>query len=356
MKISFLNKKITGILSVVPSNKVLFEDEMHNYSFSEAKSLKLKTAMGFHSKHVVTDESTTSFDLISYGLDYLFENHLLEKDTIDAVIFVSQSPEYIMPPTSNLLHGKYNLNDHVYCLDINQGCAGFVIGLQQAFMLLNNIGINKVVLCNADVLSPKVSKYDRNSNPLIGDAGAITIIENCLEDNPIIGEIQMNGEGALALNIPAGGARLPISEETTAMYEDSFGNKRSKNHLVMQGDNVFNFVQTKVPEQINKVITSVEGLDIEQIDYFLFHQPNRFMLQKLADRIGVSRDKLPSNVVENFGNSSGVTIPLVTTYNLGSKLEEEEFKVCFSGFGVGLTWGTMIMDLGNLDFCKLIYK
>lgn len=355
MKIDFSNKRITGMLSVLPSNEILFEDEMHNYSFSEAKSLKLKAAMGFKSKRVVADESTTSFDLVVKGLDYLFENDLLDKNSIDAIIFVSQSPEYIMPPTSNLLHGKYELDERVYCLDINQGCAGFVMGLQQSFMLLNNPGMNKIVLCNADVLSPKVSKFDRNSNPIIGDAAAITIVENTTESTSIVGEIRMDGSGAMALNVPAGGARLPISEETSALYEDTFGNKRSKNHLVMQGDNVFNFVQTKVPEQIKNIIESSND-SVDTIDYFLFHQPNRFMLQKLADKIGVSRDKLPFNVVENFGNSSGVTIPVVTTFNLGEKLEQSEMKVCFSGFGVGLTWGTIIMKLGKLDFCKLIYN
>lgn len=343
------------MLSILPSNEVMFEDEMHNYSFSEAKSLKLKVAMGFKSKRIVAEDTTTSFDLAVAGLDYLFENDLLEKKSIDAVLFVSQSPEYIMPPTSNLIHGKYELDERVICLDINQGCAGFVIGLQQAFMLLNIEGINKVVLCNADVLSPKVSKFDRNSNPLIGDAAAITIIENSSDHNSIVGEIRMDGSGAMALNVPAGGARMPISTETAALYEDSFGNKRSKNHLVMQGDNVFNFVQTKVPEQIKNILeTSNDSVD--GVDYFLFHQPNRFMLQKLADKLGVSRDKLPSNVVENFGNSSGVTIPVVTTFNLGEQLENSELKVCFSGFGVGLTWGTIIMKIGNLDFCKLIYK
>jgi len=355
MKINFSNKKITGMLSVLPSNEVMFEDEMHNYSFSEAKSLKLKTAMGFKSKRIVAEDTTTSFDMAVAGFDYLFDNNLLVKNSIDAVLFISQSPEYIMPPTSNLIHGKYELDERVVCLDINQGCAGFIIGLQQAFMLLDNDGINKVVLCNADVLSPKVSKFDRNSNPLIGDAAAITIIENTSENTSIVGEIRMNGSGAMALNVPAGGARMPITAETSELYEDSFGNKRSKNHLVMQGDNVFNFVQTKVPEQINKILENSNDT-VESIDYFLFHQPNRFMLQKLADKLGVSRDKLPSNVVENFGNSSGVTIPVVTTFNLGEQLENSEMNVCFSGFGVGLTWGTIIMKIGNLDFCKLIYK
>jgi 3-oxoacyl-[acyl-carrier-protein] synthase-3 len=355
MKVNFSKKRISGMLAILPSNEVMFEDEINNYNFSEAKSLKLKAAMGFKSKRVVAEDSITSFDLVTSGLDYLIDNGLLDKNSIDAILFVSQSPDYIMPPTSNLIHGKYDLDERVFCLDINQGCAGFIIGLQQAFMLLNNEGINKVVLCNADVLSPKVSKFDRNSNPLIGDAASITIIENTPELTTVYGEICMDGKGAMALNIPAGGSRMPINEDTSEMYEDDFGNKRSKNHLVMQGDNVFNFVLTNVPLQIKKILETANE-SIENIDYFLFHQPNRFMLQKLADKIGVSRDKLPYNVVENFGNSSGVTIPIVTIYNLSDLLETNEINVCFSGFGVGLTWGSLVMKIGNLNFCRLIYK
>lgn len=354
MKIKCSKKKITGLISILPSNEVKFEDEMHYYSFSEAKSLKLKMAMGFNSKRVVKDESITGLDLLSSGFDYLFEQGLLDKESIDALIFVSQTPEYIMPPTSNILHGKYGLSDKVFCVDINQGCAGFIVGLNEAFMLLENPLINKVVLCNADVLSPKVSKYDRNSNPLIGDAASITIVESSKNDLPIFGEIKMDGRGAMALNIPAGGARMPITEKTSVLYEDTFGNKRSLNHLVMKGDDVFNFVQTKVPEQIFEILLDA-GKEIKDIDYFLFHQPNRFMLHKLADKLGVSREKLPSNIVEQYGNSSGVTIPLAITHNLRDKIEKEEFEVCFSGFGVGLTWGSLVMKIGNLKFCKQIY-
>jgi 3-oxoacyl-[acyl-carrier-protein] synthase-3 len=353
MKIRTSNKKITGILSILPSNVVRFEDEMHNYSFSQSKSIKLKIAMGFNVKRIVQSPDVTSYDLTVKGLDYLLGNGLLKREMIDAVLFVSQSPEYLMPPTSNLIHQYLDLPNHVLCMDINQGCAGFIIGLQQAFMLLDNPSINCVLLCNADVLSPKVSKHDRNSNPLIGDAASITIIDREDNKNIIHGEILMDGKGAMALNIPAGGARCPITAETGKLYEDSFGNKRSKNHLVMQGDSIFNFVQTKVPEQVARILLEA-GKKVDEIKYFLFHQPNKFMLQKLADKIGVNRDYVPSNVVEYYGNSSGVTIPVVTTFNLGRRLETEEMDVCFSGFGSGLTWGTIVMQIGNMNFCRQI--
>lgn len=354
MKFTFLNKKISGILTVLPSKEIYFEDEMHNYNFSESKSLKLKQAMGFNKKRVAP-VGVTSSDLCIYGLQYLIDNKFINKSEIDAIVFISQSPDYIMPPTSNVIQGAMGLKKDVFCLDINQGCAGFIIGLMQSFMLLDQPSIKKVILLNADVLSPKVSKSDRNSNPLIGDAASITILERSISENsePIHFDIKMDGSGAFALNIPAGGARLPYSEETGILHEDESGNFRSKNHILMKGDEVFNFVQTEVPIMVENVLKDA-GLNKEEIDYYFFHQPNKFMLNKLADKLGLPREKMPSNVVENFGNSSGASIPTTICYNLGEKSLNGKFKVCLSGFGVGLTWGAAILELENLNFCQTL--
>lgn len=352
MNFHFTNKKISGILTILPSNEVTFEDEMGNYNFSEAKSLKLKAAMGFNKKRIVKSGVTVS-DLCLHGLNYLLNNNLLQKEDIDALILVTQSPDYIMPPTSNVIQGVLGLKSDMLCMDINQGCAGYIIGLMQGFMLLDQPEIKKVVLMNADVLSPKVSKRDRNSNPLIGDAASITILERSNVASSIACSLKMNGQGAFALQIPAGGAKLPNSPETAEMVEDANGNFRAKDHLVMKGDEVFNFVQTEVPPLIHEVL-KLANITKEEIDFYMFHQPNRFMLQKLADKIGVSRDKMPSNIVENFGNSSGVTIPLAITFNIGREIVCKDYKLCLSGFGVGLTWSAMVIDIGPLKFCKQI--
>ncbi|NEW78097.1 MAG: ketoacyl-ACP synthase III [Gelidibacter sp.] len=352
MDLKFSNKKITGILTILPEREVSFEDEMHNYNFSTAKSLKLKSALGLNKRRIV-EEGVCSSDLCIKGLSYLFETNKLQKEDIDAIILVTQSPDYIMPPTSNVIQGYFGLKHDMICLDINQGCAGYIVGLNQAFMMLDQEAINKVVLLNADVLSPKVSKQDRNSNPLIGDAASITIIEKSTQETEIFCNIKTNGMGALVLQIPAGGSRLPSSPETAILHEDASGNFRSKDNLVMKGDEVFNFVQVEVPPLIESLLNKA-SVKKEDVDYYMFHQPNRFMLHKVADKIGVDRDKMPSNVVENFGNSSGVTIPVAITYNLGSKLLDEKFKICLSGFGVGLTWASMLLEIGPLDFCEII--
>lgn len=352
MNLKFQNKKITSILTILPKKEVKFEDEMGNYNFSEAKSLKLKLAMGYN-KHRIVEDGVCISDLCIYGLNYLFDKRILNKNDIDALILVTQSPDYIMPPTSNVIQGKLGLKQNIICLDINQGCAGYIIGLIESFMLLDQPTIKKVVLLNADILSRKVSKRDRNSNPLIGDAASVTIVEKSADETTIYGSIKMDGSRYNALIIPAGGFKLPSSPQTATMEKDSNGNFRSKDNLVMQGDEVFNFVMVEIPPMIEQIIKE-SNVKKEEIDYYMFHQPNQFMLHKLADKIGIEREKMPSNIVGNFGNASGVTIPINIAFNLGKKLEKKLYKICLSGFGVGLTWGSLIMDIGNLDFCEII--
>jgi 3-oxoacyl-[acyl-carrier-protein] synthase-3 len=353
LKFTWHNKRINGILTVLPQREIHFEEEMGNYNFSPAKSMKLKLAMGYN-KHRIVEEGTNVSDLCVHGINHLLEDGLLAKEDISALILVTQSPEHFLPPTSNIIQGKLALGTDVLCLDINQGCAGFVVGLMQAYMLLEQASIKKVVVMNADVLSRKVSKRDRNSNPLAGDAACLTIVERSLEPTTIQAVLNMDGRGAFVLQIPAGGFKCPSSPETAEMREDENGNFRSLDNLVMKGDEVFNFVQKEVPPMIEELL-AIAGKKAEAIDYYFFHQPNKFMLNKLADKIGIPREKMPANVVENFGNSSGATIPTAISFNLGEKVLASTYEVCFAGFGVGLTWAAIQQELGKLKFNQIIY-
>ena len=352
MDFVFKHKKISGILTVLPKKAVKFEDEMANYNFSPIKSMKLKMAMGYN-EHRIAEQGQTSYDFCCYGLQHLFDKELLKPEEIDALLFVSQSPEYFMPPTSNLIHGRFGLKQECLCMDINQGCAGFELGMIQACLLLDQPAIKKVVLLNADVLSPKVSPRDRNSKPLIGDAASVTVVEKCEEENTIYANIKMDGTGALVINIPAGGFRLPCSLETAVMEEDVSGNFRSKDNLVMQGDEVFNFVQREVPPMIEHLFEQ-SGVDRNDVEWYMFHQPNKFMLHKLADKLGIPHEKMPANIVENFGNASGVTVPTCISFNLGEQLCNNEMRLCMAGFGVGLTWSSIMMKVGYLKFNEII--
>lgn len=352
MNFEFRNRRVAGILGIVPANERKFVDEMANFNFPAARSLKLKEVMGYDRHRLVAGPTCVS-DLAVHGLEHLFRTGRLGRDDFDALIVVTQSPDYLMPPTSNIVQGRLGLKHDLFCLDVNQGCAGFLIGLIQGFLLLDQPAIRRVVLVNADVLSRKVSPQDRNSYPLIGDAASVTVLERSDDPSPIYANLKMDGTRAEALMIPAGGMRQPSSPDTAVLEQDAEGNLRSKDHLRMDGSAVFNFVQLEVPPMIAALL-ELAGKKAEDVDAFLFHQPNRFMLEKLADKMKVPRERMPSNVVENFGNSSGVTIPLVTALNLREKLRTGTLAVCFAGFGVGLTWSSMLLRLGPLEFCEVV--
>lgn len=352
MNFTFRRKRIAGILTIVPANERSFVEDMKNFNFPEARSLKLKQVMGFDKHRVVTPGVCVS-DLAVAGLEHLFKNGLLDRDGFDALILVTQSPDHFMPPTSNIIQGRLNLKRDLLCLDINQGCAGFVIGLMQSFMLLEQEAVRRVVLINADVLSRKTSPKDRNSFPLIGDAASITVVERDSEDSVIHANLKMDGTRNEALIIPAGGLRLPCSPETAVLEDVGDNNLRAKDHLRMDGSAVFNFVQMEVPELIENLLAIV-GVPLEKVDYILSHQANRFMLEKLADKLKLPRAKMPSNVVEHFGNSSGVTIPMVITFNLAAHLRRNRSRVVLASFGVGLAWSAMLLELGGLAYCEMI--
>jgi 3-oxoacyl-[acyl-carrier-protein] synthase-3 len=352
MKLEFANRKVTGLLAVAPAHERTFVEEMSNFDFPIARSLKLKQVMGYD-RHRLVEGPVCASDLACHGLRHLFENGLLRPEDIDALIVVTQSPDYLMPPTSSVIQGRLGLKHDMFCLDINQGCAGFLIGLYESFLLLGQPAIAKVALVNVDVLSRRVSPRDRNSYPLIGDAASVTVVERSDNAEPIHATLKMDGARREALMIPAGGFRQPSSCHTAVLEQDEDHNMRAADHLRMDGSAVFNFVQVEVPPMIRELL-STAGAASEEVDYFLFHQPNRFMLHKLADELNVPYEKMPSNVVENYGNSSGVTIPMAIVHNLREKLLAGRIRACLAGFGVGLTWASMLMRLGPLEFCEMV--
>lgn len=352
MKLKFSGKKISGLALVVPENERKYVDDMARFNFSPAKSMRLMKVMGYD-RHRIVEDGVCASDLVEYGMRSLIADGKLKAEEIDALVYVTATPDHFLPPTSRILHGKLGLRQDALCFDLTQGCSGFEEGLIQAFMLLGQSEIKKVVIATGDTLSRKVSPRDRNSYPLIGDAASIAVIENDPEEDPIYAVMRNDGTRCMALTIPAGCFRKPCSPETAEMKEDAEGNFRSEDNLVMDGSGVFNFVMADVPPMLAE-LCAFAGTTYADYDWFLFHQPNKFMLEKLADKLGVAYDKMPSNVVEKYGNSSGTTVPAVIALNLAERLKAERFKVCLSGFGVGLTWGAVSMNLGPLSFCETV--
>ena len=352
MKTVFYGKKISAVLGVLPGTVSHFDDEINNYTFPPKQTMKLKRIMGFDTHRMAKTGSFTS-DFCIFGVKYLLDQDVIQKENIGAIIVVTLSPDYFLPHISNMIQGELGFGHDVLCLDISQGCCGFLIGLMQAFLLLDHMKDKKVLVCNADVLSKKISNKDRNDFPLAGDGAGIAVVENDAEAEAIHFIMHMNGEDRNVLMIPAGGFRMPNTPETGELKDMGDGNLRALDHMHMDGAEVFNFVQTEAPVCIEETLEFADTKK-EDIDYFLFHQPNRFMVQKLREKIDVPAEKVPDDLVVKYGNPSGASIPMVLTDHLSDDMENRSFTCCLSAFGSGLAWGTMIMKLGNMDFCRLV--
>lgn len=353
MKCRFHNRKISGILTVLPENEVLFDDEVSNYTFPERQTMRLKKTMGYE-KHRIAKEKTTSADLAVYGLNYLLERHLISREEIGALIVVTVTPDYFIPHVSNIVQGECDLPQSTFCIDIPQGCCGFLVGLAQGMMMLDYLQGKKVVLINSDVLSHKVSKHDRKSYPLVGDAATVTVLEEDHYAPDMHFLIETDGKRRDVVLIPAGGMKIPCSPETSVMVDDGEGNLRSLENLRMDGNGVFQFVQSDVPPLVEHAM-DYAGWNKENVDWFLCHQPNRFVLRKLAERLAVPYEKMPMNIVENFGNASSASIPMTITHNLQEQmLSSQLYHCCLVSFGSGMTWGVVTADLGGMKFCDTI--
>lgn len=352
MKTTLRGVKIRGLCATVPQQTYRFEDDLKSFPFPEKTSRRLGRVMGFN-EHRIADEKTTPCDLASYTMNRLFQQGWLRKDTLQSMVVVAQMADHPVPGNSKVIHGQLELPTDVFCTDIYENCIGFISGLYTACSYVA-AGMDEVALITTDGGACRANKLDRNTYPLCGDAAAVAIVSRSDDPEDVIHFVFRNdGRRREALLVPAGGCRMPATMETAKAIQDDMGNYRSLNDMHMDGTAVFQFVMECVPPLIDEICNYV-GMKKTEIQYHLTHQPNRFMLEKLADLMEVPREILFNNIVENFGNSSSVTIPVNIAFNLGKRLLHERMKVCLSAFGAGLSLATAVCRLGQMEFCELI--
>lgn len=350
---TFNNKSIAAVLTVLPSTQIDFLDEMSNYNYSELKMKKLKKLMGYNTRRVARKGDGVS-DYAIYGIQELLNRGVISKEEVGAIIVTSTSPDFFIPPTSNLIQGYFGLSHDCVCIDISQGCCGYTVGLTYSFMTLEHIEGKKVLLVCGDMMSQKVGSRDRSSRPIIGDAVTISVVESKKSADQIHCILKNQGEDALVIKIPAGGNKQPYSEETSIEFEDESGNWRSQNQFFMEGDDVFNFVINQTPEMIEELLKYAK-VDKSDIDCFVCHQPNAFMLKKLAEKIEIPIEKMPNDIVAIYGNSNSATIPVTLCHHYDEIYgNAEKRKLLFASFGSGLALGGVLIDLPKLSFCKII--
>jgi 3-oxoacyl-[acyl-carrier-protein] synthase-3 len=196
-------------------------------------------------------------------------------------------------------------------------------------------------------------KRDRSNTPLFGDATVITIIEKTEEKNKSKFKIKNDGKRYDSLIIPAGGFRLRCSEKTCIEELQADGNYRSLEHPRMKGDEVYSFTLNEVVDLIEEMIMDCD-YDKNEIEYYMLHQPNKFILQNMALKLNIPVEKIPNNIVGLFGNSSSAALPINIVYNLNNQLISKRLKILLSGFGIGLAWNAAVLEMGNMDFCQMI--
>ena len=289
----------------------------------------------------------TALDLCEDATRRLLTEMSLDASSIDAIIFVTQTPDHSQPNNASLLHGRLGLSKSAFVFDLAVGCSGWVMGLHQAALLCAHGGAGRVLLCAGDTLSRLTHTKDRATDPLFGDAGSATIIERTGLSNSMHFILGADGKCAQSIIVPAGGARQPSSALTSVEHTDASGNVHHAENLQMDGAEVFNFSLREIPPAILSVMKNA-GYVIASTDALILHQANKFIIESIAQKVGFTKEQAPASIVEKFGNQSSASIPCVLIDALGDVLSQKSLKLAGCGFGVGLSWAAFAGEFGPL--------
>ncbi|MCE5348145.1 MAG: ketoacyl-ACP synthase III [Bacteroidales bacterium] len=344
--LKFEGVRVAGISVCVPDQVV--ENSQFGAAVFDGEELK-KTidSIGVFKRHIAPSNVCTS-DLCFEAASTLLDCLAVNRDEIGAVIFVTQTPDYHLPATACVLQDKLGLPKQTIAFDINLGCSGFVYGLSVVFNLLNQRTITKALLLVGDTASKCVSPLDRSSNLLFGDAGTATLVEADSDTSQVYCTLSSDGSGYKSLIIEGGAYRLQSSSSTLEVREFDSKNKRSLENLYMDGPDIFNFTIREIPKDILGLLNAT-NTDFKEIDLFFFHQANKFMIDFLARKLKIPVEKYPLSL-KDYGNTSSASIPL-TIASARDSFMNGKVKAVLCGFGVGFSWGTMLMDF---DGCQIL--
>ena len=320
--------RLAGVVSAVPSTE--FDNVRDTQQFDAMEVKKVVALAGVKARRV-SDGSLCSSDLCLVAARNLLKGLAWLPDSIDALIFVTQSPDYFLPGSSSLMHRDLGLRHGCLAFDVGLGCSGYPYGLWLANMMIQTGSAKRVLVLHGDTPSLFTDKEDRSTYLLFGDGGTATAIESTNEDTEWGFCLHTDGTGCNDLIIPGGGFRMPQSE-----------NRRDLK-LQMNGPNLFNFTVLRVPEVINETLELMK-CGVDAVDVFFFHQSNQFIMKHIAKKCGLDLAKVPLTL-EKFGNIGGASVPLTMTHYLAENTLTSKIKVMLLGYGVGLSWGAAFIEL-----------
>jgi 3-oxoacyl-[acyl-carrier-protein] synthase-3 len=347
--LSFSNVGISGMAAAVP--KQVINNYEHDLYFKKEDIREIVEKIGVKERRFA-DENTCSSDLCFAAAEKLIAGMNIEKDEIDLLIFISQTPDFRMPATSILLQQRLGLSTSTITLDINLGCSAFIYGLSVVYSMMSSGHIRKALILNGETRSKVYSQKDRKTAFLFGDAGVAVLVENGEKFRTSWFSLNSDGSRESLIKIPAGGYRYMSSiESLKEKTVDEYGNIRSDEQGYMNGADVFNFVIREVPKDFNRLI-KYAGIDVSTIDYFIFHQANSYINGFLAKKLKLPEDKIPATI-EKYGNTSSVSIPITIVSELNNMLQSHK-RLLLSGFGVGLSWGTAVLDVDGCYLAEIV--
>lgn len=331
---------IRSIASYLPAGKLTNAQLAQQYQEWGVEKISAKT--GIAVRHIAAPDECAS-DLAVAAARRLFERGACAPDDVDFLILCTQSPDYFLPTTACLVQDRLGLRTDCGALDVNQGCSGFVYGLALAKSLVETGTVRNVLLLTAETYSKFINPRDRSVRTIFGDAAAATLVSAVDADEEVIGPLVFgtDGRGAQHLIVPAGGARRPLTPEALEERQDGRGNWRSARDLYMNGHEVFTFTLQAVPAAVSQLLEKAE-LSLQDVDYFVFHQANKFMLDRLRARLGIPQEKF-CICMEHCGNTVSSTIPIALEHALETRQVKPGDRLMLVGFGVGYSWAAALM-------------
>lgn len=347
---TFHHLAIKGISTVVPTQEIRLEDELQYFGGDAKKAARVTNIVGID-KRRIAPRGVTAADLCQQAADNLFAGMGADPSGIDAILFVSQSPDHISPATACILQHKLGLPQSCAAFDINQGCAGYVYGLWLAASLIESRACKRVLLLVGESLFKLLDTDNRIAAPVFGDCGTATLLEYREQPVPAWFELGTDGSGADALMIPAGGlGRLPLPD-TAAEYAALCGQLRDPQGMpwrltrpYMDGGEVFDFTLRVVPEHLRSLL-AYAGKHPGDIEHLVLHQANKQIIQTVAEKSGFDPGIAPWQTFSAYGNQAGASIPSAICHMLSGALAKGPKTMLLSGYGVGLSWASAVLTM-----------
>ena len=332
------NVALRGVTGTVPDNPVK-SAELDVFTPEDAQLFD--DTVGIKNRYLAP-EGVCASDLCCDAAERLISGLGWEKESIDILVFASVTGDYKTPPTSGILQDRLGLPTTTFVVDLPMGCCGTLYAITVAGNLLSAGTAKRALLLIGDTASRMGSYKDKSRVPLFGDAGMAMALEYDTTAEKIAIEMNTLGSGYQALMTPHGGYRHPIDQEKS-FIEDDFGNGiiRAPKDALINGMDVFSFAITKPPSGVKKMMERYE-LNSDNVDYFLIHQANKLIVDRIVKKLKLPLEKVPYDLQE-FGNLGGASIPMLMTYNLTNELQTKPLTLVCSAFGLGLTWGTMVL-------------